>query len=112
MTVAEIKLQLEKQKEQRIEFALSDDLKSSVDYLNKATAAINGAIKNYDSAYKAMQSEANGAKSVLATQQKLINIVEAKAKELGINATSIPNYNEANKAWQTTSLAIDKVNEF
>jgi hypothetical protein len=43
---------------------------------------------------------------------KLINLVEAKAKELGISANSIPSYNEANKAFQTANNAIDKVNEF
>ena len=108
MKIEEIKLSLER----NIQFALADDLKSAVDYLNAATAGINKSIANYETSYKAMQSEANGGKSVVSTQMKLINLVEAKAKELGISANSIPSYNEANKAFQTANNAIDKVNEF
>jgi len=112
MKAEEIKLHFQKLNEQRVELALSDDLKSAADSLNKATQSINNSIKNYDTAYKAMQTESNGAKSVASTQMKLINNVEAKAKELGISPNTIPNYSEANKAWLTTNSAIDKVNEF
>jgi len=59
-----------------------------------------------------MQTEANGAKNVIASQTKLINTAEAKAKELGVSPSAIPGYAEANKAWATTNSAIDKVNEF
>ena len=107
-----ILLRLSAKKDVNVQFALSDDLKSASSVLQKATSAINASIKNYDSAYKAMQSESNGAKSVSATQQKLINTVEAKAKELGVNPSSIPGYNEANKSWEETQKAIDRVNEF
>lgn len=108
MKVEEIKLAFNT----NIQFAISDDLKAAVSSLDGATSGINKAISNYDTAYKAMQSEASKAKGVAANQMKLINTAEAKAKELGINPTSIPGYNEANKAWNTANAAIDKVNEF
>ena len=107
-----ILLQFSESKKVNVHFALSDDLKSASSSLQKAASAINASIKNYESAYKSMQIESNGAKSVSATQQKLINTVESKAKELGINPSSIPGYNEANKSWLETQKAIDRVNEF
>ena len=107
-----ILLQFSEKKNVNVNLALSDDLKSASSFLGKATGAINTSIKNYESAYKSMQSESNGAKSVAATQQKLINTVEAKAKELGINPSSIPGYTDANKSWEETQKAIDRVNEF
>lgn len=108
MKVEEIKLAFET----NVKFAISDDLKSAVTTLDGATSGINKSISNYDTAYKAMQAEASKAKGIVATQMKLINTAEAKAKELGINPTAIPGYNEANKAWSTANTAIDKVNEF
>jgi hypothetical protein len=108
MKVEEIKLAFQT----NVQFALADDLKQAIDFLNKATASVNNSIKVFDAAYKNMQTESNGAKSVAATQQKLINTVEAKAKELGVAPSSIPNYAEVNKAWNATQAAIDKVNEF
>lgn len=112
MSRESIRLALSKVKETKVEFAISDDLKSAVSTLDGATSGINKAISNYDAAYKAMQAEATKAKGTAATQMKLINTAEAKAKELGVNPTSIPGYNEANKAWNATNSAIDKVNEF
>lgn len=97
---------------QKIELALADDLKQGVDFLQTATSAVNKSITNYEASYKLLQTETNGAKSVLNTQMKLINMVEGKAKDLGINPTTIPGYNDINKAWQLTSSAIDKSNEF
>jgi hypothetical protein len=97
---------------QRVELALADDLKAGTTFLQAATDAVKKSITNYETSYKAMQTESNGAKSVLKTQMKLINNIEAKAKELGINPNTIPNYNEINKAWQMTSDAIDRVAEF
>jgi hypothetical protein len=97
---------------QKIELALADDLKQGVDFLQAATSAVNKSIANYEASYKLLQTETNGAKSVLNTQAKLINNVEQKAKDLGINPTTIPGYNDINKAWQLTSSAIDKSNEF
>ena len=97
---------------QKIELALADDLKAGTTFLQAATEAVKKSITNYETSYKAMQTESNGAKSVLNTQMKLINNIEAKAKELGINPNTIPNYNEINKAWQMTSDAIDRVAEF
>lgn len=108
MKVEEIKLAFET----NVQFAISDDLKNAVSTLDGATTGINKSISNYDTAYKAMQSEATKAKGIVANQMKLINTAEAKAKELGINPTTIPGYNEANKSWNTANVAIDKVNEF
>jgi hypothetical protein len=108
MKVEEIKLAFNT----NVQFAISDDLKSAVSILDGATSGINKAISNYDTAYKAMQAEATKAKGVVANQMKLINTAELKAKELGINPTSIPGYNEANKSWSTANSSIDKVNEF
>ena len=96
----------------KIDLALAEDLKQSIVFLQKASDAINLSIKGYEDAYKKMQTESKGGKSVLDTQSKLINKIEATAKDLGINPTSIPNYNEVNKSWETLSAAIDKVNEF
>ena len=96
----------------QVELALADDLKAGAAFLQAATDAVKKSITNYETAYKAMQTESNGAKSVLNTQMKLINNIEAKAKDLGINPNTIPNYNEINKAWQMTSDAIDRVSEF
>jgi hypothetical protein len=96
----------------KFELALSDDLKAGSSFLESAKSAVDKSIANYQTSYKAMQTESNGAKSVLNTQQKLINNVEAKAKELGINPSTIPGYNDINKIWQMTSDTIDKVNEF
>jgi hypothetical protein len=96
----------------KVELALADDLKAGTTFLQAATDAVKKSITNYETSYKAMQTESNGAKSVLNTQMKLINNIEAKAKELGINPNAIPNYNEINKAWQMTSDAIDRVAEF
>ncbi len=98
--------------EVKVELALADDMKNALSFLNKATEAINNSIKNYENAYKLMLTEKKGADSVLTTQMKLINTVDAKAKELGIDANSIPNYNEINKSWQTLSGLIDKVNSY
>ena len=95
-----------------IQFAISDDLKSAVSSLDGATSAVNKSIANYDASYKAMQAEATRAKSVVATQMKLINTAEAKAKELGISPSVISGYAEANKAWGIANASIDKVNEF
>jgi predicted aspartyl protease len=103
------KVELEKHE---IELALVDDLKQSIAFIQKANDSVNLSVKNYEDSYKKMQTENKGAKSILDTQAKLINVVEAKAKELGINAASIPNYNEVNKSWETLSNLIDKVNEF
>ena len=96
----------------KVELALADDLKAGTTFLQAATDAVKKSITNYETSYKAMQTQSNGAKSVLNTQMKLINNIEAKAKELGINPNTIPNYNEINKAWQMTSDAIDRVAEF
>ena len=96
----------------KINLALAEDLKQSIVFLQKASDAINLSIKGYEDAYKKMQTESKGGKSLLDTQSKLINKIEATAKDLGINPTSIPNYNEVNKSWETLSAAIDKVNEF
>jgi hypothetical protein len=96
----------------KVELALSDDLKQGISFLEKAKDAVNKQIANYEASYKLLQTETNGAKSVLNTQSKLINMVEEKAKDLGINPTTIPGYNDINKAWQLTSSAIDKSNEF
>jgi len=96
----------------KFELALSDDLKAGAAFLQTATESVKKSIANYENSYKAMQTESNGAKSVLSTQQKLINSVEAKAKDLGINPSTIPNYNEINKNWEITSAIIDKVNQF
>ena len=112
MSKQSIALALSKIKETKVEFAISDDLKASASTLDGATSGINKSISNYDTAYKAMQAEATKAKGTVANQMKLINTAEAKAKELGINPTSIPGYNEANKSWNTANTAIDKVNEF
>ena len=95
-----------------VELALVDDLKQSIAFILKANEAVNLSVKNYEDSYKKMQTENKGAKSILDTQAKLINVVETKAKELGVNATSIPNYNEVNKSWETLSNLIDKVNQF
>jgi len=112
MSRESIRLALSKVKETKVELAISDDLKSAVSTLDGATSGINKSISNYDTAYKAMQAEASKAKGTVANQMKLINTAEAKAKELGVNPTSIPGYNEANKAWNMANEAIDKVNEF
>lgn len=96
----------------KVELALVDDLKQSIAFIQKANEAINLSVKNYEDSYKKMQTENKGAKSTLETQAKLINVIEAKAKELGLNATAIPNYNEVNKLWETLSNLIDKVNQF
>jgi hypothetical protein len=96
----------------KVDLALADDLKAGTTFLQAATESVKKSITNYETSYKAMQTESNGAKSVLNTQMKLINNIEAKAKELGINPNTIPNYNEINKAWQMTSDAIDRVAEF
>jgi len=95
-----------------IELAIADDLKNAISFLIKANDAVNLSIKGYEDAYKKMQTESKGAKSVLATQAKLINQVESMAKELGINPTSIPNYNDINKSWDALSAVIDKVNQY
>lgn len=95
-----------------VDLALADDLKQSIVFLQKANEAVNSAIKVYEDSYKKMQTESKGANSILDTQSKLINTVEAKAKELGINAASIPNYNEVNKSWEALSATIDKVKQF
>jgi hypothetical protein len=95
-----------------VELGLQDDLKQSISFLQKASDAINLSIKGFEDAYKKMQTENKGAKSILETQAKLINKIEATAKDLGINPTSIPNYNEVNKSWETLSAVIDKVNQF
>jgi hypothetical protein len=95
-----------------VELGLQDDLKQSISFLQKASDAINLSIKGFDDAYKKMQTENKGAKSILETQAKFINKIEATAKDLGINPTQIPNYNEINKSWETLSAAIDKVNQF
>jgi hypothetical protein len=106
------KLEKTELSEVKVELALADDMKNALSFLNKAIEAINNSIKNYENAYKLMLTEKKGADSVLATQMKLINTVDAKAKELGINSNSIPNYNEINKTWQTLSDLIDKVNQY
>ena len=102
----------ENKKNVNVNLALSDDLKAAVASLSKASSSINASIKNYENAYKSMQTETNGAKGVAAKQQKLINTVEAKAKELGVNPSSIPGYAEANKSWEEVQKAIDRANEF
>lgn len=110
MKVEEIKLAFESN--QKFELAISDDLKTSVSTLDGATSGINKSISNYEAAYKAMQAEATKAKGIISSATKLISTADAKAKELGVSATSIPGYNEANKAWMVANDAIDKVNEY
>ena len=95
-----------------VNLALSDDLKQSIVFLQKASDAVNLSIKGYEDSYKKMLTESKGANSILDVQAKLINTVEAKAKELGINPSSIPNYNEVNKSWEALSTVVDKVKQF
>lgn len=96
----------------KVDLALADDLKQSMVFLQKAADAVNASIKGYEDAYKKMQTESKGANSILDTQTKLINKVEAMAKDLGVNPTSIPNYNDVNKSWETLSAVIDSVKQF
>lgn len=95
-----------------VNLALADDLKQSIVFLQKASDAVNVSIKGYEDSYKKMLTESKGANSILDVQARLINTVEAKAKELGINPSSIPNYNEVNKSWEALSIVIDKVKQF
>lgn len=95
-----------------IQFAISDDLKSSVSILSSASAEVNKAVDGYESAYKVMQSEISKAKSVLSNQTKLISVADTKAKEIGVSPSTIPGYSEANKAWSATNSVIDKASQF
>ena len=97
---------------QQVELSLADDLKQSIAFLGKAKESVNMSIKGYEDSYKKMKIEAKSGNSILTTQGKLINTIEAKAKELGINPTSIPSYNEVNKSWEELSIVLDKVSQF
>lgn len=108
MKAEEIKLAFQT----NVQFAISDDLKASADALAKATQGINNSIKNYESAFKEMQTEKGTASSIVSVQTKVIANAEAKAKDLGISPSSIPNFNDANRAWTTANATIDKVNQY
>lgn len=97
---------------QKVELSLADDLKQSISVLIKAKESVNMSIKAYEDSYKKMQTEAKGGNSILTAQGKLINTIEAKAKDLGINPSTIPSYNEVNKSWEDLSIALDKVSKF
>jgi hypothetical protein len=64
MTVAEIKFELQKQKEQRIEFALNDDLKKSNTELKKYINELSIAKQSYILAYASSEDIANKYKQL------------------------------------------------
>ena len=80
MTVAEIKLQLEKQKEQRIEFALIEDIKSSV---GKA----GGQFLSYQSDLFEIESKISSLKPQFLDALKLTEKAKQISKELGAEST-------------------------
>jgi len=112
MKANEIKLHFQKLNEQRLQFAISDDLKKSVDILNMANLEMLKSISNYDTAYKNMMSSASKGEQARNAQGKITGLAETKAKELGVSVNTIPGYSEALKAWSTVDSTIDKINEF
>jgi len=95
-----------------VNLALTDDLKASVTVLQSENSKLLKSIENFQSAYKAMQSQSSMSEKIKSEQGKLTSLTETKAKELGVPVGSIPGYSDALKAWGLVDSTIDKIKEF
>jgi hypothetical protein len=96
----------------KLQFAISDDLKQSVSVLDNETSNLLKTISDADKSLVKVRTDSMNASKQQQNQGKITSIAENKAKELGINASSIPGYNEALKSYQNLDSVISKANNY
>ena len=108
MKVEEIKLALER----NVQFALADDLKSSVSVLQNENSLLQKSMSEADKYLVKVRTDWATAAKIQQSQGKITTLAENKAKELGVLATSIPSYNEALKAYSNLDATLQKAGDY
>jgi hypothetical protein len=96
----------------KLQFAISDDLKQSVTVFNSEVQNLQKNIDEVNAMSLKIRGSVSNANKQLSTYGKLTIVAENKAKELGVDAKSIPGYSDALKAQDSLSAMISKANEY